>query len=189
MAISVDIQTLESSALLASAILSGLEEWRQQGRLDPLSLDLARSLPRMTRSVGCVLAWTKLRWSDAHLFDQETVFKTESFEVQVSKTGQVREIDPIRPAGDPSRFDAVPDSALLDICSYSQLNNEIHRTRAKLGIHIPGISKDGTHSFRHLHASWMKYQGYTLEEIRDFFGHQEKSVTDQYVHESIEFGV
>lgn len=189
MALSVGIQELESSALLGSAVLSGLEEWRAQGRLDPWSLKLVKELGRQCRTIGAVMAWTKLRHVDSKKLTRDDVFRSSSFDVSIQKTGAVRTIDPIRPDGNESLFDRVPDSARVDVCSYGQLNRQVHRARARIGLEIPGISKDGTHTWRHLHASWMYENGHTVSEIRDFFGHAENSVTQQYIHESIDFSL
>lgn len=187
MAVDVDIPTIEDSAILASALMSSLREYVRLGHLDPHSFRIVRGLPRMVRTMGAVLAWTKLRHSDAVKITRAECFRTSPFEVSIRKTGIVREIEPIRPDGNPDLFDRVPESARVDICTYGQLNTRIKQVRRRERIEIPGISKSGTHCFRHLHASWLYHKGHPVEDIRDFFGHTENSVTQQYIHESIEW--
>jgi integrase len=181
--LSVDTKRLDENTRLVSAMLSGLRTWKDQGKLDPLSLDVIERMRRMTKSIGCALAWSKLRYSDVVKLTTEDVLSETKTSVTAGKTGKTREIDPIRPDGEESRFQSVPESAILDISSYSMVAEDIRTARAEARVNIPGVSKDGTHLFRHLHASWLFKNGATRDEVRQFFGHDEISVTNQYIHD------
>lgn len=147
----------------------------------PSVLCLLDKMPNLCFVPCFFQAYTLCRICELDQISIQMLKSASPFKILSSKSSHLRSIPPLLPYKKKT-LQAVDNNALLMVVSYDHLRNAIKHTRDLLHIKIGDNALDCTHIFRHLQATFLFDQGYSIEDISYKLGHKINKTSRCYIH-------
>ena len=174
-------QAAKARALLRAVCRKQLLQLLSDCEIAPLAFNIAARAPSWIQTEVIFLAWARCRWSELQTIDLSRLKRNERWCLTQTKTGTTRWMPRAsrRLDSDWARID--PTYPLPGV-PYDAARRGIRRIQREMRINLPDRANDGTHIFRHLHASWRRACGASLESIAVELGQSTLGATRQYIH-------
>ena len=175
------VMELELHLETQTVMLNALRLLVEQQIIDPISLQIATDVSPLARTAACVQARYALRRSELAQIDFWQICTGAGQSIREGKTSHTRRLNPFSTSMQ-HEFNHLIYPSHISIMSVNEYGSAVARAVPRWLSEILIEENHASHIFRHLHASWMAAQGYTLQTIQEFFGHAEQASTSAYLN-------
>lgn len=178
------ISEVEQSLAWARALTETLRTQKTAGIVDPITYNIVLKINRWHWLEACIQALTRVRYSDLKQIELEPLLAGAVIRIKEQKTGKYRYLSDLYLLERTNRSH-LEANAIIAHANYDSYATALKKV-------IPGEVKSelknsasSTHVFRHLKASWMYSRGCTVDEIQEYFLHESKKTTLEYIHSNL----
>lgn len=178
------IENLEKLRSWRRIFLQRARRERSNNNISALTLRIAESQNLLHSVSTLILALTACRFGDIKYIKLTDITDQKPVYIRQTKGHSLRRLPGLEgfTFSEVTNLDPtvkIPETS-YDALRFSLQQRVPNRLKEILERHF-----NHTHVFRHLRASFMKYQGYSESEIQLFFKHQQAETTRGYIHEAL----